>query len=57
MSKLPANTFVIGNSAGASPKFTGVYAKYSMDHIIAKNSSAFTVLAPSESVDKEHDCK
>ncbi|KAL1729952.1 hypothetical protein EV714DRAFT_250807 [Schizophyllum commune] len=55
LSKLPANTFVIGNSAGASPKFTGVYAKYSMDHIVAKNSSAFTVLAPGESVDREHD--
>ncbi|KAL1697381.1 hypothetical protein GGG16DRAFT_41433 [Schizophyllum commune] len=55
LSTLPANTFAISNSAGAVPQFTGIKAKYSMDTVVAKNISGFTVLAPGESVEKVHD--
>ncbi|KAL1739708.1 hypothetical protein HDZ31DRAFT_48938 [Schizophyllum fasciatum] len=55
LSTLPANTFTISNSAGAVPQFTGVKAKYSLDTVVAKNLSSFTVLAPGESVEKVHD--
>ena len=55
LSTLPANTFRIGNSAGAAPQFTGIKAKYSLKTAAEKGLNAFTVLAPGESVEREHD--
>ncbi|KAL1746173.1 hypothetical protein HDZ31DRAFT_73058 [Schizophyllum fasciatum] len=55
LSTLPANTFRIGNSAGAAPQFTGIKAKYSLKAAAEKNLNAFTVLAPGESVERTHD--
>ncbi|KAL1696007.1 hypothetical protein GGG16DRAFT_44080 [Schizophyllum commune] len=55
LSTMPANTFRIGNSAGAAPQFTGIKAKYSLKTAAEKGLNAFTILAPGESVEREHD--
>ncbi|TBU50087.1 metalloprotease [Dichomitus squalens] len=53
---LPANTFAITTDDGASPSFTGVKVKYSPSRAAKSTSpSAFTVLAPGESVSLTHD--
>jgi len=54
LSKLPAETFKITSDAtGATPSFTGVKVKY-VPEVAAKNQ-AYTVLAPGQSVEVEHD--
>jgi peptidyl-Lys metalloendopeptidase len=55
LSKLPAKTFTITDASGRSPIFTGIKVKYVPSAAIA--AGAFTVLAPGESVNVEHDCK
>ncbi|CAE6457987.1 unnamed protein product [Rhizoctonia solani] len=55
LSKAKTNTFSI-TSASGTPKFTGLYAKYvpSKAASLAKES-IFTVLAPGQSIEVEHD--
>ncbi|RDB29383.1 Peptidyl-Lys metalloendopeptidase [Hypsizygus marmoreus] len=52
LSKLPANTFDITDAKGARPAFTGIKVKYSPQAAAA--ASAYTVLAPGQSIDVEH---
>ncbi|KAM5544050.1 hypothetical protein V8D89_002236 [Ganoderma adspersum] len=53
---LPANTFAITSGSGASPRFTGVKVKYSLDYAAQlTDPSVFTVLAPGQSVSITHD--
>ncbi|KAF9467834.1 hypothetical protein BDZ94DRAFT_1376555 [Collybia nuda] len=54
LSKLPANTFTISDAKGASPKFTGIKAKYVPQAAAAAGKDAVTILAPGESVSVEH---
>ncbi|KAG8742473.1 hypothetical protein FRC11_014311, partial [Ceratobasidium sp. 423] len=55
LSKAKTNTFSISSASG-TPKFTGLYAKYvpSKAAALAKEST-FTVLAPGQSIEVEHD--
>lgn len=57
LSKLPANTFIISDTKGASPKFTGIKAKYVPQVAATAGKDAVTTLAPGESVSVEHNCK
>ncbi|KXN86513.1 Peptidyl-Lys metalloendopeptidase [Leucoagaricus sp. SymC.cos] len=53
LSQLPANTFKItGGAKNASPSFKGIKAKFVPS--VAATQKAYTVLAPGESVDVEH---
>ncbi|CAE6487170.1 unnamed protein product [Rhizoctonia solani] len=54
LSKAKTNTFTISSASG-TPKFTGLYAKYvpSKAAAIAKEST-FTILAPGQSIEIEH---
>ncbi|KAF9529058.1 hypothetical protein CPB83DRAFT_765596 [Crepidotus variabilis] len=52
LSRLPTNTFSITDASGTTPAFSGVKAKYVPQTAIANN--AFTVIAPGQSVDVEH---
>ncbi len=55
---LPANTFDITTDDGASPDFTGVRVKYSLvEAAKSTDPSAFTVLAPGQSLSLTHDRK
>lgn len=54
LSKLPADTFTIINANGSKPAFTGIRVKYVPQTAVAQN--AFTVLAPGQLVQVEHDC-
>ncbi|TFK66685.1 deuterolysin M35 metalloprotease [Pluteus cervinus] len=56
LSTLPANTFHIEGTTGAVPAFVGIKAKY-VPTTAAKSQdpSVFTVLAPGQSVDVQHD--
>lgn len=57
LSKLPAQTFWIEDAAGNRPQFTGMKVKYIPSRVaLLKEKDFFTVLAPGESVDVEHDC-
>lgn len=56
LSKLPAETFKITSEAtGAKPTFTGARVKYVPE--VAAANKGYTVLAPGQSIDVEHDCK
>jgi peptidyl-Lys metalloendopeptidase len=55
LSTLPANTFKITDSDGASPSFAGIKAKYVPATAVAQK--AYTSLPPGQSVDVEHDCE
>ncbi|KAF9523095.1 peptidyl-Lys metalloendopeptidase [Crepidotus variabilis] len=52
LSKLPTNTFTITDASGTTPAFNGVKAKYVPK--VAAAASAFTILAPGQSIDVEH---
>lgn len=55
---LPANTFDITTDNGDSPDFTGVRVKYSLiEAAKSTDPSAFTVLAPGQSLSLTHDRK
>ncbi|KAF8963005.1 peptidyl-Lys metalloendopeptidase [Flammula alnicola] len=52
LSKLPTDTFAITDATGAQPSFTGIKVKY-----VPKTAAAlgaYTILAPGESVEVEH---
>lgn len=54
LSKLPAEIFKItGDATGATPSFTGIKAKYVPE--VAAANQAYTVLAPGQSIEVEHD--
>lgn len=53
LNKLPTDTFVINDSKGAQPSFTGIKLKYVPETAAAVG--AYTTLAPGESVEVEHD--
>ncbi|KAJ7576899.1 peptidyl-Lys metalloendopeptidase [Mycena floridula] len=56
LSSSPTNTFLISDATGATPAFAGIKVKYVPRTVIAKNSTtSFTVLAPGESAQVEHD--
>ncbi|KAL4246974.1 secreted metalloproteinase M35 [Abortiporus biennis] len=57
LNKLPTDTFAIAHEdTGTSPSFSGVKAKYVRDTAIkVGDASAFTVLAPGQSVALTHD--
>ena len=50
---LPTDTFVIANAQGAQPSFTGVRVKYVLE--TAATLGAYTILAPGQAVQVEHD--
>ena len=54
----PTNTFAVTTDDGASPSFTGVKVKYSLSNAAkVTDPSAFTILAPGQSVSLTHDRK
>ncbi|KEP51998.1 deuterolysin metalloprotease (M35) family containing protein [Rhizoctonia solani 123E] len=54
LSKARTNTFSISSPSG-TPKFTGLYAKYVPSKAVADaKESTFTVLAPGQSIEVEH---
>jgi len=53
LNDLPTDTFTIANAQGAQPSFTGVQVKYVLE--TAATLEAYTVLAPGEAVQVEHD--
>lgn len=56
LSTMETDTFDISSASGAAPAFTGIKAKYVAESVVAKNKeSSFTVLAPGQSVDVDHD--
>ncbi|KAI0353361.1 Metalloprotease [Trametes cingulata] len=56
LSDLPTDRFTIVNHHGTSPDFVGIAAKYVPSVAAASmDSSAFTILAPGQSVSVEHD--
>src|SRR6266436_5154655 len=55
---MPTDTFAIQNDAAEEPDFVGIQVKYVPSVAVAiGGDDAFTVLAPGQSVDVEHDCK
>lgn len=57
LSTLPTDTFSITDATGSRPAFTGVKAKYVPAYAASlDDASAFTILAPGETVDVTHDC-
>ncbi|PSS29600.1 hypothetical protein PHLCEN_2v2748 [Hermanssonia centrifuga] len=56
LSQMPTETFAISHDSGAVPAFTGVRVKY-VPSVAAKvgKEDAFTILAPGESINVEHD--
>ena len=53
LNKLPTDTFVITDTTGAQPSFTGIKLKYVPKTAVALE--AYSILAPGESVVVEHD--
>ncbi|KDR79947.1 hypothetical protein GALMADRAFT_92107 [Galerina marginata CBS 339.88] len=53
LSKLPTDTFAITDASGAQPSFTGIKVKYVPK--TAATLGAYTVLAPGQSVEVEHE--
>ena len=56
LSSFATNTFVVTNSEGAYPSFSGIKVRY-VPEVIARSGedSLFAVLAPGESVDVSHE--
>src|SRR6266436_3648901 len=55
---MPTDTFAIQNDTGKEPDFVGIRVKYVPSVAVATGGDdAFTVLAPGQSVDVEHDRK
>jgi len=58
LDKMPTDTFAIQNDADEEPDFVGIRVKYVPSVVVAiGGDDAFTVLAPGQSVDIEHDRK
>ncbi|KAG8740765.1 hypothetical protein FRC10_003923 [Ceratobasidium sp. 414] len=55
LSTFETETFTISSASGSSPAFTGIRVKYSPASAAASNDgSAFTILAPGQSVGRSH---
>ncbi|KAJ8084767.1 hypothetical protein PM082_003544 [Marasmius tenuissimus] len=56
LSSLPTNAFAITGVDGASPVFTGAYAKFVPEYVVKNNiETAFVVLEPGQSFQVDHD--
>ncbi|KAL0575657.1 hypothetical protein V5O48_006313 [Marasmius crinis-equi] len=56
LSPLHTNSFVISNADGASPAFTGAFAKFVPEYVVKNNiEDAFVVLEPGQTFEVEHD--
>jgi len=56
LSSIATNTFVVTNSDGAYPAFSGIKVRYVPEAVAkSRGDSSFKVLAPGESVDVPHE--
>ncbi|KAL0564529.1 hypothetical protein V5O48_017514 [Marasmius crinis-equi] len=56
LSSIPTDSFSISNAEGASPAFTGAFAKFVPEYVVKNNvEDAFVVLEPGQSFELVHD--
>lgn len=54
LSAMPIDKFVIRDSAGKEPWFTGAIVNFAA---VVEDNEGFTILTPGEFIDIEHDCR